>query len=197
MKTLRIPSAATWAIVCALAFPAASFAKDHKKHKDHHEHDGSHSRKNDGNRSHSHKNHHSNDRNDDYWRQQGNGHWNQNQNWNQNCNRNWNRQQTFRGQNCATPSISGLLLSLVSGFSQAPQVRYYAPAAPRTYYQNPRGISLEASVQLALVRAGYYNGPIDGCMGPRTRQAIANYQASRGLRVTGNITDSLLAALGL
>ena len=185
MKTLRIPAAATWAIVCAMAFPVTSFAKDHKKHKHHHDHDSSKSQK--GN--------HGNGQGDNRWSQQGNNHWNNN--WNGNWNNNCNQQQRSYGQNFPSPSISGLLLSLVSGFGQAPQVRYCAPVAPRTYYQNPRGISLEASVQLALARAGYYNGPIDGCMGARTRQAIANYQAARGLRITGNINDSLLAALGL
>lgn len=48
-----------------------------------------------------------------------------------------------------------------------------------------RNNSMEAAVQKSLTRTGYYNGPIDGIIGPMSRRAIANYQADRGFRVTG------------
>ena len=38
--------------------------------------------------------------------------------------------------------------------------------------------------QMRLARAGYYQGPIDGVMGPRTRYAIRAYQRSHNPRVT-------------
>jgi len=60
-----------------------------------------------------------------------------------------------------------------------------------------RSNSLEAAVQLALARNGYYNGPIDGDLGSRSRRAIANYQQDRGLRITGYPNSSLLSSLGL
>ncbi len=71
---------------------------------------------------------------------------------------------------------------------------------PRNRYddrQYARNDSMEASIQLALARNGYYRGPIDGNIGPMSRRAIANYQADRGLRVTGYPDGNLLNALGL
>lgn len=55
----------------------------------------------------------------------------------------------------------------------------------------------EAEVQRALARRGYYRGPIDGDIGPGSRNAIARYQADHGMRATGSITSSLLRSLGL
>lgn len=70
---------------------------------------------------------------------------------------------------------------------------------PRAYYSRHSysGNSTGASVQSALARSGFYRGAIDGQVGQQSSQAIANYQQSRGLRVTGNITYSLLRSLGL
>ena len=45
--------------------------------------------------------------------------------------------------------------------------------------------------------AGYYDGPIDGALGPMTREAIAAYQADNGLSVTSAIDEPTLATLGL
>jgi len=45
-----------------------------------------------------------------------------------------------------------------------------------------------ASVQQELARRGYYQGPIDGRLGPETRAAIRRYQQDRGLPVTGDVT---------
>jgi putative peptidoglycan binding protein len=53
------------------------------------------------------------------------------------------------------------------------------------------------NVQEQLARAGYYDGPIDGVLGPMTREAIAAYQADNGLAVTSAIDEPTLAAMGL
>jgi hypothetical protein len=131
-----------------------------------------------------------------------------------NNNNQWNN--NYNGQNISGAAVAGFVLSLANGYAgrgyyygppnttyynRSPQVVYYATreAAPREYYasRNYRGNSMEASVQQALARAGYYNGPIDGNIGPMSRRAIANYQGDRGLRVTGNPNNSLLRSLGL
>jgi hypothetical protein len=52
-------------------------------------------------------------------------------------------------------------------------------------------------VQEQLARAGYYDGPIDGVLGPMTREAIAAYQADNGLAVTSAIDEPTLAMLGV
>ncbi len=57
--------------------------------------------------------------------------------------------------------------------------------------------SVEVAVQQRLADQGYYDGPIDGDIGPMSSQAIANYQGDHGLRVTGDINDPLLESLGL
>ena len=46
-----------------------------------------------------------------------------------------------------------------------------------------RGSSVR-EIQMRLTRAGYYHGPIDGVMGPRTRYAIRAYQRSHNSRLT-------------
>jgi peptidoglycan hydrolase-like protein with peptidoglycan-binding domain len=57
--------------------------------------------------------------------------------------------------------------------------------------------SIDADVQRALRRRGYYHGPIDGDIGPGSRSAIREYQADHGLRMTGRIDGSLIRSLGL
>jgi len=52
-------------------------------------------------------------------------------------------------------------------------------------------------VQEQLASAGYYDGPIDGVLGPMTREAIANFQADNGLAVTSAIDEPTLATMGL
>lgn len=53
------------------------------------------------------------------------------------------------------------------------------------------------NVQRELRRSGYYNGTIDGLIGPNTRAALGRYQRERGLYVTRAIDGPTLAALGL
>lgn len=52
------------------------------------------------------------------------------------------------------------------------------------------------SVQNALAAAGYNPGPADGVIGPRTRQALRDFQKAKGLKVTGTPTPETLQALG-
>ena len=52
-------------------------------------------------------------------------------------------------------------------------------------------------VQVRLQREGYYVGPIDGLLGPMTRQAITAYQSDHGLAITSTIDQPTLATLGL
>lgn len=199
MKTQlsRIPGVATWALACLLALPLTSYAKDHKKHKK----DKDESSQNQKN------NQQNNPWNNNPWN-------NNNQRSNNNNNNQWNNNQGRYAQNNTAQSVAGFVLALANGYAgrgyyygppntsyynRSPQVVYYSTreAAPRSYYESPRGNSTEAAVQQALVRAGYYRGPIDGNLGPASRQAIANYQADRGLRVTGYPTSSLLSSMGL
>ena len=57
--------------------------------------------------------------------------------------------------------------------------------------------SIEAAVQTVLAKQGYYQGPIDGTVGPATSRAIRNYQRDHRLTPTGTINAALVASMGL
>ena len=77
---------------------------------------------------------------------------------------------------------------------------YYGSSYPyysnRTVYRGYNGSVVER-VQERLARAGYYRGPIDGLMGPRTRYAIQVYERRHGLPADGVIDRRLLATMGI
>ncbi|WP_420419843.1 His-Xaa-Ser repeat protein HxsA [Pacificispira sp.] len=50
-------------------------------------------------------------------------------------------------------------------------------------------------VQAALFSRGYYNGSIDGLVGPQTRAAVSKFQRDNGQTITGTLTPELLNAL--
>ncbi len=54
-----------------------------------------------------------------------------------------------------------------------------------------------ADVQSELHDMGYYQGEVDGLLGPMTRQALRDYQADHGLSVTEAIDEPTLDALQL
>jgi len=77
---------------------------------------------------------------------------------------------------------------------------YYAdqndPAAYTDQSQSHDG-SRVTEVQRALAREGYYDGAIDGTIGPATRNALRRYQRAHGLEGTGQIDQALIEALRL
>jgi hypothetical protein len=54
-----------------------------------------------------------------------------------------------------------------------------------------------ANVQSALQQQGYYQGEIDGVLGPETRAALAEYQSAQGLEPTGAVDEPTLETLGM
>jgi peptidoglycan hydrolase-like protein with peptidoglycan-binding domain len=48
-------------------------------------------------------------------------------------------------------------------------------------------------LQRELAQRGYYDGPVDGLIGPRTQQAIRDFEQQNGLKSTGTPTEALLA----
>jgi hypothetical protein len=69
-----------------------------------------------------------------------------------------------------------------------------------SYYSEPASYgydtSLVAQVQTRLAD-GYYDGVIDGIMGPQTRAAISAYESTHNLVVDGMISSRLLDRMGL
>lgn len=77
-----------------------------------------------------------------------------------------------------------------------PGFGYYGPGyAYGSGYNSGTPVSVQ--VQAALQQQGYYQGPVDGVIGPHTQAAIAAFQQANGLPVTGTITPGLLSDLGV
>jgi hypothetical protein len=74
---------------------------------------------------------------------------------------------------------------------------YYPYDGPIYGYNDLSPDQVVVNVQAQLQRDGYYSGPIDGVLGPMTRQAIAAFQADHGLAVTSAVDRPTLSSLGL
>jgi peptidoglycan hydrolase-like protein with peptidoglycan-binding domain len=96
----------------------------------------------------------------------------------------------------ATLATGTLLATLLS----APAIGQ--PAAPLADIQPvPPGETLRPSsvraVQQRLQTMGFYRGATDGVWGLNTQTAIEQFQQSRGLQPTGQLTPATIAAMGL
>jgi hypothetical protein len=74
---------------------------------------------------------------------------------------------------------------------------YYPYDGPIYGYNGLTPDRVIVDVQEQLQRDGYYHGPIDGVLGPMTREAIAVFQADSGLAVTSVIDEPTLITLGI
>lgn len=62
----------------------------------------------------------------------------------------------------------------------------------------PQNVSrMVIRVQAALMRRGYYNGDIDGLLGPKTRAALRAFQQTEGIPQTGRMDIKTLTRLGI
>ena len=70
---------------------------------------------------------------------------------------------------------------------------------PYSYYGGgyAYGTGTVAAVQRRLGEFGFYDGVVDGVMGPRTRAAIAAFESTHGMVVDGVISGRLLNRMGL
>jgi hypothetical protein len=87
---------------------------------------------------------------------------------------------------------------------------YYYPAygydpGANYYYDGPIYSSnpeldpaqMVANVQAALKQQGFYQGDIDGILGPETRAGLAEFQSAQGLEPTGAVDEPTAEALGV
>jgi hypothetical protein len=74
---------------------------------------------------------------------------------------------------------------------------YYAYDGPIYGYNGLPPDQVVANVQAALQAQGYYQGEVDGLLGPLTREAIAGYQRDNGLYMTSAIDQPTLESLGM
>ncbi len=56
-------------------------------------------------------------------------------------------------------------------------------------------VEMIVTVQRELAQRGYYDGAFDGLPGPRTEQAIKEFEQANGLRVTGDVNEQLLTQI--
>ena len=74
----------------------------------------------------------------------------------------------------------------MGGGSSAAYVSGGEGASVGGMYRTPSGFEIPSvNIQKALKKAGYYNGAIDGKVGPGTRDAIAAFQKDNGLGADG------------
>lgn len=81
-------------------------------------------------------------------------------------------------------------------FDPYPQSQVYVERAP-LYESSGVDYQTRVEIQEELSRAGYYDGDVDGIIGPGSRRAIADFQRDNDLRPTGLINTALLEALGI
>jgi putative peptidoglycan binding protein len=74
---------------------------------------------------------------------------------------------------------------------------YYPYDGPIYAYNDLPPDQVVANVQTALQQEGYYQGEVDGLLGPLTRAALADYQRDHGLYTTAAIDQPTLASLGM
>lgn len=86
--------------------------------------------------------------------------------------------------------LNGLLLSRTPQ-AQANQLNF--PLRSDVRYSDRE----VANVQQNLRRLGYYNGMVDGILGPNTETAIQHYQLDHHLPVTGLLDSGMLSQLGI
>jgi hypothetical protein len=79
----------------------------------------------------------------------------------------------------------------------APDSVYYYDGP--IYASNPEDdpAQVVANVQSALQQQGYYEGELDGILGPQTRAALAEYQSAQGIEPTGLVDEPTLETLGM
>ena len=77
-----------------------------------------------------------------------------------------------------------------SGYLDYPDYGYYD-------YDTSDYSETIVAVQKELAKLGYYNGPIDGTVGPQTETAIRWFQSVEKLPVTGQIDSATLGALSI
>jgi len=70
----------------------------------------------------------------------------------------------------------------------------YEKSAQKTYSATTVQLSPK-QIQRALKSAGFYQGPIDGKIGSKTKEAIVKFQKAKGLKADGIVGKRTLAAL--
>jgi Putative peptidoglycan binding domain len=87
--------------------------------------------------------------------------------------------------------------SYYGGYGGYPSSYYRGYSGSYSYYQPGYDVATVAAVQRRLGELGYYDGVVDGIIGPQTQAAIAGFESRNGMVVDGVITTRLLDRIGL
>lgn len=79
----------------------------------------------------------------------------------------------------------------VADAANLPEARLDGPRMLR----QAKAVDTVTRVQMGLAELGYEPGAINGKLGPRTRNAILNFESDRGIALTGDISATLIAEL--
>jgi His-Xaa-Ser repeat protein HxsA len=71
-------------------------------------------------------------------------------------------------------------------------------STPESLRKNKKALkNVIMRMQLALQFEGYYDGQVDGVMGPKTREAVKKYKKAKGIPGSGVLDAQTLNALGI
>jgi len=103
-------------------------------------------------------------------------------------------------------AMSPLAIATFSATAQVAQLSQYAEIKPSTAAATSQ-LNMDAApnlsqdnirqVQQALQRKGFDPGPVDGILGPKTKEAVRNFQDRYGMNASGDIDNQTLFALGV
>ncbi|HEY7437455.1 MAG TPA: peptidoglycan-binding domain-containing protein [Methylomirabilota bacterium] len=88
---------------------------------------------------------------------------------------------------CVVVASLAVLLDGLTGSAMARAAEEPAPPARRFVRE----------AQRTLRDLGYQPGPVDGIVGPRTKEALARYQRSERIQVTGRLDPETMARLDI
>lgn len=89
----------------------------------------------------------------------------------------------------AMPDLKGMDIKTLPS-SASVESKEGLPLPPQGPYK-PSNIE----IQTALKHAGFYEGKIDGSIGPKSKKAIENFQSANGLKVDGKVGPKTWEAL--
>jgi peptidoglycan hydrolase-like protein with peptidoglycan-binding domain len=88
---------------------------------------------------------------------------------------------------CTVVAFLAVLLEGLAGSGMARSAQEPAPPAPRFVRE----------AQRTLRELGYQPGPVDGVVGPKTKDALAKYQRSERIQVTRRLDSETMARLDI
>jgi peptidoglycan hydrolase-like protein with peptidoglycan-binding domain len=92
------------------------------------------------------------------------------------------------------PSQAGTILKRTVAAAPAPISAPVPPQRPASASVHGRA-ELVLEIQRELANRGYYDGAVDGVLGPRTDQSIRDFEQAQGQRITGETSDALLGQI--